>query len=209
MNFYLASVDYYLYPTILFFSSFRSPVLLLKDFLGNIILIPLEMIWDITLSARTVFHWKFQIIKFDLCLVCKIQATLWCSWFITVRSVKFDTLKIFNETGWSTSLQQSNSTFVCVVRLWPSRCYTGLLLYQVSNLICYIVKKTGWSQMYTHFTYVKFCKDGLWSIISNNQIWPLLVLYSAGPLDATPVQHCTNCQISFVEIVNKTGWSTI
>ncbi len=45
------------------------------------------------LSTRIVFDQQFWTIKFELCQCCKVLATLRCSQFITVPSVKFNMIK--------------------------------------------------------------------------------------------------------------------
>ncbi len=47
----------------------------------------------IRFSTRTVFNWQFQTIKFDLCLSCRVLATLRCHRFSTVQNFKFNLLK--------------------------------------------------------------------------------------------------------------------
>ncbi len=42
-------------------------------------------------AGTAAFNWKFQRIKFDLYLCCRVLTTLRLSWFITVQIVKFGT----------------------------------------------------------------------------------------------------------------------
>ncbi len=93
LHFYLASGDYpFLF---LFLFLLWSHVLLLRAFLGNLLLLPHEMICNVTFPTRTVtvFVENFRPTKLTFVCVVRLTFTIWWSQFIAVPIIKFDVLK--------------------------------------------------------------------------------------------------------------------
>ncbi len=94
LHFYLASVQYYLYPIFSCFLLFLKSCAFAESFSREPLVSTMwDDLWYHTFPKDSLQE-KFQTIKFDNCLWCRVLATFKFHWFITVQSVKFDALKL-------------------------------------------------------------------------------------------------------------------